>query len=399
MEMSVRTVLCGIGGFGEWYLRNFWQERGSLLDFAGFVDPAPERSRFFERIRAAGTPVYPSLQAFYERDGADLAIVSSPIQFHCPQTLCALAHGSHVLCEKPLCATVGEGRLMRDAQQRSGRLVAIGYQMSFAESTQRLKADISAGVWGRPLLLKCLARLPRSRSYYTRNSWAGRVKDAQGRWVLDSPVNNAAAHSLHHMLYLLGDAPARSALPERVQAGLYRAHAIENYDTAFLRCTVAGGAEIFFAVSHACARDGRTEFSFAFENGTIECCESGEVTGRLANGTLRIYAKGPLDDRRKVLDTVAAIVEGREASCGIEAALSHTMCVNAAQQSGMPVVDLSPEIVGETKLKNETYITVRGLDDVLRASYRTAALPDASIAAWARPGRVVADVSANCYFQ
>jgi hypothetical protein len=42
------------------------------------------------------------------------------------------------------------------------------------------------------------------------------------------------------MLYLLGDSPTTSGVPARVEAQLYRAHDIENYDTAILRCEMAG---------------------------------------------------------------------------------------------------------------------------------------------------------------
>jgi predicted dehydrogenase len=389
MKKPTRTVLCGIGGFGEWYLDGFLECQDSPIAFAGFVDPSPERSLFFDRIRAAGTPIYPSLEEFYARSEAQLAIISSPIQFHCPQTLCALKHGSHVLCEKPLSATVQEGRQMLEAQKRADRVVAIGYQGSYTDPTQRLKADMLAGVWGRPRVFKCLARLPRSREYYTRNAWAGRIKDRQGRWVLDSPVNNAASHSLHHMLYLIGDAPARSAVPVRVEAGLYRAHDIENYDTAFLRCEVAGGAQVFFAVSHACARDDFTEFEFEFEKGTVAYRAHGEVAGTLADGSRRNYGRASHESDRKVLDTLAAIAEGRDPLCGIEAALSQTLCMNGAQESGAPVADIPRDLLGEVEIKGEQYLEVSGLDDVLSQAYSSASLPDSLMAAWAKPARTV----------
>ncbi len=184
MDPGISTVLCGIGGFGERYLENFLGRPESPVAFTGFVDPAPERSAFLGRIRAAGLPVYPSLEEFYAKAGAELAILVSPIQFHCPQTLLALERGSHVLCEKPLCASVPEARSMLEARRRTGRVVAVGYQGSFLESTQRLKADILAGVWGRPLVFKCLALWPRGREYYRRNGWAGRQRDSRGRLVL-----------------------------------------------------------------------------------------------------------------------------------------------------------------------------------------------------------------------
>lgn len=236
MGRPLRTVLCGVGGYGEFYVDSFFDRPDSPLRFVGFVDPAARRAPSWPRIEASGVPVYDSLDAFFQADHADLAIVSSPIQFHAPQTIEALAHGCHVLCEKPLCATVQEAQQMLDAQRAAGRIVAIGYQDSYAGPTTRLKADIAAGVWGRPVLFKCFVQWPRSLEYYGRNRWAGRIRDDQGHWVLDSPVNNATAHYLHHMLYLLGPTPTRGAEPAAVAARLARGHAIENYDTAIISC-------------------------------------------------------------------------------------------------------------------------------------------------------------------
>ena len=390
MSSPLRTVLCGIGGYGEWYLGNLLDRQASPVSFAGFVDPAPERSTFFKRLRASGMPVFATLEEFYARDRAELAILAAPIQFHCPLMLCALEHGSHVLCEKPLCATVQEAHRMLEAQRRAVRTVTIGYQGSFLASTQRLKADIMAGVWGRPVRLKCLVRWPRSRAYYLRNAWAGRIKDSQGRWVLDSPVNNATSHFLHHMFYLLGDAPARSAAPLRVEAGLYRVHNIENYDTAFLRCAVVGGAEVFFVVSHAGIETHGPSFEFVFEKGTVRHdAPDGEIVGMHADGTRRSYGKGTLQGIEKVSATMAAIEGNRESLCGIEAAMSHILCMNGAQESGAPVADFPRELVGEVEKKGEHWLEVAGLDDLLVQAYRVAALPYSSAAAWIRPARTI----------
>ncbi len=101
------------------------------------------------------------------------------------------------------------------------------------------------GVFGRAVRLKTITLWPRTHSHYARSRWAGRIKDDHGSWVLDSPVNNATAHYLHNMLYLLGKTTNSSARPASVEAELYRANNIENYDTGALRIKTEEGAEIF----------------------------------------------------------------------------------------------------------------------------------------------------------
>ena len=46
---------------------------------------------------------------------------------------------------------------------------------------------------------------PRDERYYSRNGWAGVKRTNDGTWILDSPTNNACAHFLHNMFYVLGD--------------------------------------------------------------------------------------------------------------------------------------------------------------------------------------------------
>src|SRR6185295_13377270 len=73
-----------------------------------------------------------------------------------------------------------------------------------------------------------------------------------GRWVLDSPANNALSHYLHLALFLLGPTERESAFPEEVEAELYRANPIESYDTCSLRLTFEGGAHALVGFTHAC---------------------------------------------------------------------------------------------------------------------------------------------------
>ncbi|MCG3181226.1 MAG: Inositol 2-dehydrogenase/D-chiro-inositol 3-dehydrogenase [Phycisphaerae bacterium] len=395
MGEPLQTVLCGIGGFGERYLGEFWGRPDVPVRFVGFVDPFPERAAFAGRIRDAGHAVHAvhaDLEAFFAAGGrADLAIIASPIQHHAGQTLCALAHGCHVLCEKPLCATLDDARRMLAARDAAGRTVAVGYQMAYSDAAARFKADILAGDWGRPLACKCIAAAPRSREYYLRNAWAGRINDRVGRPVLDSPVNNANAHYLHLMLHLLGPAVARAAFPVRVQALLCRAHAIENYDTAFLAARLDNDVDLFFVTSHVGLRgQGRTQFEFAFERGRVRGDEDGSLVGTFADGATRDYGRVLHFDQRKVNEVADAIAAGREAACGIESAMAHTLCVAAVQESGWPPADIPRSLVRKVDIEGHPWLQVAGMDEIMQQSYAAAALPSPSpVTPWLRPGRMI----------
>ncbi len=42
------------------------------------------------------------------------------------------------------------------------------------------------------------------------------MRDGKGHWILDSPANNAMAHDLHNMFYILGLTRETSARPARL---------------------------------------------------------------------------------------------------------------------------------------------------------------------------------------
>lgn len=91
--------------------------------------------------------------------GADLAAVfaatTPAIVFDCaipeahlPVTLTALAHGCHVLGEKPLAASMGEARQLVAAAEASGKLFAVMQNRRYDANIRRLAAFLRSGAIG-----------------------------------------------------------------------------------------------------------------------------------------------------------------------------------------------------------------------------------------------------------
>ncbi len=392
MNKEITIALVGIGGYGNNFVTALL-DAPNHRDFriVGTVDPNPASCRRLGELKSKGVPLYPSLDAFYQSSRADLVILSSPLQFHASQTCQALEHGSHVLCEKPLCVMIEQARRMRQTRDRSGKIVAIGYQWSFSDAVQKLKADVLSGAFGKPRRLRTIVLWPRDEAYYGRNRWAGAKADAQGNLVLDSPVNNACAHYLHNMLYVLGERVDRSAEPAQITAELYRAHPIQNYDTAALRCLTQQGIELVFIVSH-CTDDNRGPiFSYEFEKATVEFGEgeNPKIVARFADGSRRDYG-APGDGRdNKIWQTVDAIRDGKPVVCGIEAAFAHTQCVLAAQQSSPEITAFDPSTFQKVGEIGHRKTIVKGLGETLMRCYESAKLPSEMGLAWARKATTV----------
>ena len=400
MAEPVSIVLVGLGGYGEVYLADLLNERADVpCRLVATVDPTPQNCSRLDELRARGLPIHASLEDFCQTDRADLAVISSPIHRHCAQTCLALSQGSYVLCEKPPAATVQEVDRMIEARDQAGKWVAIGYQWSFSAPIQQLKQDIRAGLLGRPRRLKSLCVWPRGQDYYRRNDWAGRLRSDDGAWILDSPLNNAMAHDLHNMLYILGDEADTSAQPTDVVAELYRANDIENHDTAALRVHTDVGAEILFYGSHAIVDDAGPIFSFEFERGTVEVAGGQlDIVARLAGGAVKRYASPESAPQlAKLWNCASAIAEGHAVPCGLEAARPHTVCTNGAQDSvGVPVA--FPQSLLRVEERPTARLTwVAGLAQVLRHCFAGAVLPSEAAVPWARAGQTI-NLRGYCHF-
>lgn len=376
MTETISVALVGLGGYGNRYLGMLVPRDLDGIRLVAGVDPAPDSCTFLQELEQAGIPIFPDLDAFYREMSADLVIVSTPIHHHAPMTCRALAAGSHVLCEKPLAATMQDAQSMRDAEQKSQRQVAVGFQWSFSAAIIRLKRDILAGRFGKAVRLKTICLSPRNASYYARAPWAGKIKLGD-RWVMDSPVSNATAHYLHNMLYLLGPEEHLSAVPATVAAETYRAKPIENFDTAMLRCITEREEEILFYATHSSCDFGGPISLFEFEQGTVSYPGGdGELVARFADDTTESYGSPTDVSSSKIVLTVEAIRNGTRSRCGIEAASSHLAVVNAIQKSHEEIPVFPESLIQSVDAgDSDSLACVKGLDEVMTQCYDAGLLP------------------------
>lgn len=381
MNGVVKILLVGIGGYGGNYVTELLDnQNNNLFEIVGVVDPYAENCPRLNELLDMGVKVFADINTFYEKYSADLAVISSPIHLHCRQTCECLEHGTNVLCEKPLAGSIEDGLAMAKAEKESTGFVAIGYQWSFSEAIQDIKNDIMSGIYGEALCLKTYVAWSRKKSYYKRNNWAGKIETADGFVVLDSPANNANAHYLHNMFYILGETFNSSMRPVDVQAELYRANDIENYDTVAMRVEVESGAEILFFATHAVRGNIGPLFKYEFENAILEFAFGDIIEARFTDGSIKRYADSQEGGMIKLWACIDAVRTGKDVVCGIDAALSQLFCVSLAQESeivtfskDMVAIDLDGDVDG-----GDALIWVPELHESMFECYDNNVLPSES---------------------
>lgn len=381
----IDIVIVAAGGYGAGYVRELLDhpERADVR-LAGIVEPYPESCPYIGEVREMGIPVFADLLSFYAQGSADLAVISSPIQFHAEQAVLAMDSGSHVLLEKPIAADSEHADKIRAARDRTGKLCAIGYQWCYNEALLALKRDILNGDLGAPLRLKAIALWPRAQSYYRRGiGWAGRRYDQQNRPVMDSVVSNATAHYLMNMLWMLGGAIDGAAEVANLRAVTARVNPIENFDSVFLRGEAAG-AELLYIATHAVDRSHGPEFEYEFERGTIHyLSEDGDdrLIAKMTDGSARVYPgmSGAATVGPKLWRTIDAIKGDADPSaipCPIEAACAHTRVMDAL--NALSPIDHNADDRRAHDADKDVYY-LPGLFERLLQAYRAFEEPDEQI--------------------
>jgi hypothetical protein len=194
------------------------------------------------------------------------------------------------------------------------------------------------------------------------------------------------------MFYVLGEAPDRSDWPAAVQAELYRANAIENYDTIALRCITAHGTEVLFFASHATRFQRDPLFSYEFDDGIVHY--GGKIGDRIvaqrSDGSLIDYGTpASADSPQKLFDVLESIREDRAVVCGPEAAGAQTACIYAAQLSTPNIVDFPRDLVVVEGNPGERRTSVKDLDVSLDKCYEQGRLPSEIGISWSVAGKKI----------
>jgi predicted dehydrogenase len=379
-----------MGGYGASYLKDLLsQQPTDTMRFIAAADPVPSHCEFLSEVQSRRIPVYPTLEALLAQVTPDLVVLSTPPQLHAEQVILSLGQGCHVLCEKPVACDAEDVKQMIAARDRTENLVAVGYQWSFSPAILRLKNDVINGRFGKPTRLRTMVLWPRDERYYTRNDWAGKQRDSQGRQVLDSPVNNACSHFLHNMFFVLGPQMDQSDVPTKVVAELYRANPIENYDTGIIRCETSTGAELLFIASHATQSQVNPRLKYEFERATIHFGGDfgSQLVAHLSDGTVVNYGQpAEASTRTKLNDICEAILNQRPVACGLEAAASQTLCMLAAQRSMPQITEFPAGMIVKSGEPGDRSFCVTDLESKLTECYERFLLPSDAGFEWARPG-------------
>lgn len=143
------------------------------------------------------------LETFLSDPELEIVTVCTPSGAHREPALAALAHGKHVIVEKPLEITTSRVDEMIAAAAASGKTLACVLNRRFTPAMNALRDASHNSRFGRLTSASCYVKWYRDQAYYDSADW-------RGTWELDGggALMNQAIHAVDALLHLAG--PVRS---------------------------------------------------------------------------------------------------------------------------------------------------------------------------------------------
>lgn len=161
---KIRMGFIGVGNRGSQLMNLFMQnpdcEVAALCDvYEPYItrDYSQVHPRYVEmgRIPKMGETfpkppkIFKDYRKLLEDKDIDAVCIATPDHWHALQTIHAIQAGKDVFVEKPLTATILEGRKMVEAQAVSNQVVAVGLNRRGSSTYQKLAKEIPAGKIGK----------------------------------------------------------------------------------------------------------------------------------------------------------------------------------------------------------------------------------------------------------
>ena len=183
-----------------------------LFNFsASALDADPAKGRAYgQRLGVSADRAYGDWREMLDRergreDKIDLVTVATPNATHFEVTKAFLEAGFHVLCEKPMTMTVGEGEEIVKIARASGRICAVNYCYSAYPMVREMRDMVATGQVGR-------VRLVVTNFSHGHHGDATDADNPRVRWRYDPAMAGVSGqfadcgiHALHMASFITGD--------------------------------------------------------------------------------------------------------------------------------------------------------------------------------------------------
>jgi predicted dehydrogenase len=390
----INVAVIGVTGFGHVHYLDIMREvdNGNFCVKGAVIINPDEAGEQIKKLQVKGALIFEDYQKMLDTLAGqiDICFIPTSIHWHAKMAIAAMQSGANVYLEKPAAATVQEIRAMQQVEKETGKWVAIGFQSMYTADMMAMKKAILNGDLGEVTSIKFTARWPRRDSYYSRNNWAGKLKSANGNWILDSPFNNAVAHQVNAIAFLAGNELWKTAKLTNIIAEMYRARDIESADTACARILSEDGKKLYFSLTHACEDNYHPHLEVIGSKGIIKWDIFGEMYIKSAVLDIKMPAQDGENCRVSVTNALINKINGEnQFICGLDIAIAHTIIVNGIHESAK-IVNIPKESISELyDENNDRLCVIKNIAKIMDGTFDDMKLFSEVGVIWANPGKIV----------
>ena len=145
----LQVAVIGCGGGGLMHISHYLWHQQTIVKKAFDVN-----SNRFDDIKNRFPFAYTDIQRttnfeeILNDDNIDIISIASPDHTHAEYAIAALENGKHVLCEKPMCTSVSDGKNIVAATKKTNSVFAVFQQMRFVPRNKVIKSLIERNELG-----------------------------------------------------------------------------------------------------------------------------------------------------------------------------------------------------------------------------------------------------------
>jgi len=166
---QVRVAVIGLGHIGNLHSRLY--QADEMAELVAVCDRIPAKAE------AAGShygvPAFTNAQEMLNAiNPSVVSVATGGFEYssdHYEPTMQALAHGCHVLCEKPICNEIGKAREMVALAKEKSRCFAIDFNHRFTPAAYAAKRWVDTGELGHALFCNMALWIGRFEEFETKN--------------------------------------------------------------------------------------------------------------------------------------------------------------------------------------------------------------------------------------
>ena len=254
-DTPIHFALVGAGHIGGRHAQQM--ARCGIL--AAVADKVPEKAMVLAKTYSARA--YHSLESLLASEKVEVVAICTPNHLHAEQSIQALDHNSHVLCEKPMCLESREAARMISAARKTGRHLFVVKQNRFNPPVQFLNQLLRDGRLGQIFSFQVNAIWNRPEKYYRDSDWHGK-KELDGGILFTQ-----FSHFMDLLRWMLGEVEAVTAF-----CGNFRLQGLvdgEDTGVALLRMKSGAIGTLYYTVN-AYAKNMEGSLTIVAEKGTVK---------------------------------------------------------------------------------------------------------------------------------